>query len=253
MPSITKFILDWNRFVKRGLTFLLQPPFIMRPAKEESPMNESLKKIHDYLLSLGVTQERIEQGDCSTVYLAEEIMEYAHRNQKRENGERYSNHPWRVLEYYGDLVGIDPDDCFCIDKDTMVEHGIPFEGVQEICLLHDVIEDTEFTIEDVKSIYEECHFKDYFEIYIEDGLRRIAHDKNQDYPTYIGICLGNPVSALAKMLDLQDNLRLIDLVNFDKKKQKRALDYVCYIAVINNQCHFLEGVAAYKKEMGKSR
>lgn len=49
-------------------------------------MDENLKKIHDYLLSAGVEQEKIERSDCSTVDLASEIMEYAHRNQKK--GER---------------------------------------------------------------------------------------------------------------------------------------------------------------------
>ena len=47
-------------------------------------MNENLKKIQDYLIKTGVSKERVEGGATSSVYLAMEIMEYAHRNQKKK-------------------------------------------------------------------------------------------------------------------------------------------------------------------------
>ena len=52
-------------------------------------MNEKLQKIQEYLIKTGVSKEKVEAGATSSVYLAMEIMEYAHRNQKRENGEDY--------------------------------------------------------------------------------------------------------------------------------------------------------------------
>lgn len=216
-------------------------------------MNKDLEKIHAYLLSVGVSKERIDQSDRSTVYLAMEIMEYAHRNQRRENGEEYANHPGRVLENYRNLVGILPDDCFCIDKDLMEKYGIPYAGVQEVCLLHDVIEDTEFTMGDVEGIYKECGFGSFFELWIKDALKCITHDKSQSQGEYITICLRNRISAMAKMMDLQDNLRVIDLVSFEMKKQERAVSYLSSIAIINYQYHFLENVKAYKEEFGRQR
>ena len=63
-------------------------------------MNENLKKIHKYLMERGVEEKQLLESDTSSVYLAMEIMEYAHRNQKRENGEDYANHPARCLETY---------------------------------------------------------------------------------------------------------------------------------------------------------
>ncbi len=232
--------------------------FLMSPLhnfarKEGYQMNENLMKIHDYLLSKGVAKERIENSDCSTVELASEIMEYAHRNQKRENGEDYANHPTRVLWYYRDLVGIVPGDCFCIDKDAMLEHGIPFQGVQEVCLLHDVIEDSELTLEDVKAIYVDCGFKDYFELYMEDALKRITHDKKEDYWPYIEKCVLNPVSAIVKMMDLQDNLRVVDLTSFDESKLKRSFNYLSYFAFINKIHQFLEGAKAYRDEFASTK
>ena len=214
-------------------------------------MNENLKKISEYLLSQGVGLEEIEDSSLSSVGLAFMLASYAHKDQRRENGESYLNHPLRVLENYRNLVGIIPEDPFCIDKETLGKYGLPYLGVQEVALLHDVIEDTEFSLKDVKDIYVDRGFKDYFELYMEDGLRRITHDKSQGYPEYISICLGNPVSSLVKMMDLQDNLRIIDLVSLDAKKEDRAASYLHWIKVINDRWGFLEGVSAYRKEMRK--
>ena len=198
-------------------------------------------------MSKGVSEKELLQSDTSSVYLATEIMEYAHRNQKRENGEDYANHPARVLNYYRDLVGIKENDFFCIDDDLMCKHRIPHSGVQEVCLLHDVVEDTDFTIDDIRDIYVECGFERFFNIYIKEALKAITHVKTMDYGEYIKICLKNPVSALVKMLDLQDNLFVLDLVNFTEEKYKRSQKYLSYIRVINNYYHFLENAYNYKK------
>ena len=50
-------------------------------------MNKNLEKIRDYLIERGVDEKSVNGGMTSSVYLAMEIMEYAHRNQKRENPE----------------------------------------------------------------------------------------------------------------------------------------------------------------------
>ena len=210
-------------------------------------MNKNLEKIHEYLLNKGMDEEELHSSDNSSVYLAMEIMEYAHRNQKRENGEDYANHPARVLNYYRDLVGIKPNDFFCMDEDLMHRYQIPYSGVQEVCLLHDVVEDTDFTIDDLRDVYVECGFEKYFDIYIKDALKAITHVKTMDYEEYIKICLKNPISALVKMLDLQDNLFVLDLVDFNEEKYKRSQRYLSHIRVINNTYHFLENSYKYKE------
>jgi len=211
-------------------------------------MNETLKRIHDYLIATGAKEKDLLFMDTQSVYLSMEISEYAHRNQRRENGEEYAEHPARCLKRYRKMVGIKENDPFCIDKDLMEEHGIPFDGVQELCLLHDVVEDTELSFEDVQGIFYDCGFKTYFDLYLKDPLRRITHDKSVGYEEYIGIVLQNPISAIVKMMDLQDNLQVLDLVELNESTYDRAIGYLQYIYMINHVYHFVENIQAYLKE-----
>ena len=209
-------------------------------------MNENLKKIHEYLMSRGVSEEKLLRSDTSSVYLALEIMEYAHRNQKRDNGEDYANHPTRCLGTYRQLIDIGPDGDGYFDEDLLIDCDVPFWGVQEVCVLHDVIEDTEFTMDDVCDIYIECGFENYFDMYIKDALERITHDKSMDYGSYIKMCLKNPIAALVKMIDLEDNLRILDLTSYDEEKYHRAQGYLFWTFVINETYHFVENTEKYR-------
>ena len=211
-------------------------------------MNKNLEKIREYLIKMGVDEKTINNGMTSSVYLAMEIMEYAHRNQKRENGEDYANHPARCLATYRELIGIGPDGDRVMDKDIMIKNRVPFDGVQEVCLLHDVVEDTELTLNDVRDIYVECGFENYFDMYIKDALERITHDKAVDYGEYIKICLKNPISALVKMIDMEDNLRILDLVKYDEERYHRAQGYLFWTFIINDAYHFVENIENYKKQ-----
>ena len=216
--------------------------------REEGKMNKNLEKIREYLIKMGVDEKSIHNGMTSPVYLAMEIMEYAHRNQKRENGEDYANHPARCLTTYRELIDIGPDGDRVMDKDLLYNNSVPFDGVQEVCLLHDVVEDTELTLNDVRDIYVECGFEKYFDMYIKDALERITHNKAVDYGEYIKICLKNPISALVKMIDMEDNLRLLDLIKYDEERYLRAQGYLFWTFIINNAYHFIENIENYKKQ-----
>ena len=216
-------------------------------------MNKILEKIHEYLVSRGGNKEQLKELDTSSVYLAMEICEYAHRNQTRENGEEYANHPARILQKYRDLIGIIPNDYFCIDQDLLIKCGVPYDGVQEVCLLHDVIEDTELTLEDVQSIYNDCGFENYFRMYIKNALECITHDKSMSYDPYIEICLKNPISAIVKMLDLQDNLQVLDLIELNEENYKRSQGYLRYLYKINTHYNFIENIQKYHKLFNASR
>ncbi len=216
--------------------------------REEDKMNKDLEKIRDYLIERGVDEKSVNSGMTSSVNLAMEIMEYAHRNQKRENGEDYANHPARCLKTYRELIGIGPDGDRVMDKDLLYHNSVPFDGVQEVCLLHDVVEDTELTLNDVRDIYVECGFEKYFDMYIKDALQRITHDKTVDYGKYIKICLKNPISALVKMIDMEDNLRILDLIKYDEERYHRAQRYLFWTFIINDAYHFVENIENYKKQ-----
>ena len=115
-------------------------------------MDELIKKINKYIVDIkGPDEDMIEPG-LSTYSISEKIMKYAHRNQTRENGEPYVNHPSRIEGMYRDWVGMSGC-CPFFEPTTMYFLGIPYEGVQEVCLLHDVVEDTELTIEDLHDIF----------------------------------------------------------------------------------------------------
>ena len=212
-------------------------------------MNKKLKEIHDCLIEDGMDEKVLLWSDTSSVYLAMEIMEYAHRKQKRENGEDYANHPARCLTSYREFIGIGPDGDCDMDKDLLYRYRVPFDGVQEVCLLHDVIEDTDFTIDNVRQIYVDCGFGEYFDMYIKDALERITHIKEVDYGEYIKVCLKNPISAIVKMMDLQDNLNILNLVDFTEEKYHRAQGYLFWLFIINDTYHFIENVQNYKKAL----
>ena len=110
-----------------------------------------------------------------------------------------------------------------------------------------LVEDTEFTIDDVREIYVDCGFERYFDIYIKDALERITHDKSVDYGEYIKVVLKNPISALVKMIDMQDNLRILDLIKYDEERYHRAQGYLFWTFIINDGYHFVENIEKYRK------
>ena len=213
---------------------------------------KALEKVHKYLKeTLNSTDEEIKGFDSGSVYIAQEIAIYAHRNQDRENGERYITHPFNCLELYRHLVGITPDDYFCINTDLMAEYGVPFDGVQEVCVLHDVLEDTDVTMEEIAEIYSELGLETYFEMYIIKPLELITHDKTVPYRDYISTVLENRISAIAKMMDMVDNLNVLGRCGLDDTKIQKSKDYLDYVKIINDKFHFIERALEYKSAFNK--
>lgn len=183
-----------------------------------------------------------------SLYLSNVIMEFAHQHQTRENGQAYVTHPKRCFYRYRGLIGIELDEYACIDKALMAKYGIPYTGVEEVCLLHDVLEDSEVTMEDIEALFEAYDLGHYFRLYIKDALAKITHIKSMDYLAYILICMENPVSAMVKMLDLHDNTNVLSLLKFDEDYYKRTSGYLAYLYLINSKYHFIENIAKYKSE-----
>ena len=141
---------------------------------------EILDKIHEYLTEKGYTGEEIASFDASSVGIATEIALYAHRGQKRDRDEDYFAHPYAVMQNYRNFVGI-TSSYDCISVDLIYEHELVYDGIQELCLLHDVVEDTDVTMQDIKEIFDHFGLKSYFVAHIEHPLTLLTHKENEPY------------------------------------------------------------------------
>ena len=121
------------------------------------------------------------------------------------------------MQRYRDFVGIIQNDYFCLNVDLLVgECNIPYDGVQEVCMLHDVIEDTEITIDEIGEIYSDFGLERYFRLYIKEALLLVTHDKNEDYLVYIKKLLFNPTFLAFSLVSL-DNHKNFTLLLYLKR------------------------------------
>jgi (p)ppGpp synthase/HD superfamily hydrolase len=121
----------------------------------------------------------------------------AHEGQMDRAGLPYILHPIHVAEQMK-------------DEDTCV-----------VALLHDVIEDTDITLEDLRAY-------GFTEAQIE-GVRIMTHEEGVEYFDYIRTVKTNPLALAVKLEDLKhnsDETRIIDMTDKDIKrleKYKKAL------------------------------
>ena len=123
----------------------------------------------------------------------------AHLNQFDKGGVPYIYHPIHLAE----------------QMDTEIECIVS--------LLHDVVEDTDITFEELE--------KEFSREVIET-LKLLTHDKNIDYMDYIKKIHKNPIAKKIKIADLihnSDEKRLDKITEKDitrKEKYKKALDFL---------------------------
>lgn len=184
----------------------------------------------------------------NTITIAFAVAVISHNGQYRDNGEPYFNHPKRVNIRYMELMAIDDD--YYISKTTAILNGLPYEGVRELCFLHDVVEDTSTTHEEIRWLYKEYGYGDFFDEYIDIPLKLITHDKSDSYESYISKVMTNPTASLVKLIDLSDNLNPFGLMHLDDKSLKRSKRYLDYFKLINDKYLFLAKIVN-AKEMEK--
>ncbi|MGX8680578.1 MAG: HD domain-containing protein [bacterium] len=123
---------------------------------------------------------------------AMKLMCKAHRNQLDKTGLPYILHPWHVAEMMKD------------EKTTI------------IALLHDVVEDTGYSLEDIQSLG--------FDEDIIEALSLMTHDPRESYEAYIQRLGSNPLARVVKMADLSHNMqieRLDAITPYVQKRQKK--------------------------------
>lgn len=133
------------------------------------------------------------------------IMKFSHRGQVDKLGKPYWFHPARVAGKFND-----------------------FSNEQLTALLHDVVEDSDISLEDLRELKVP-------EVVIE-AVSCITHGKHEEYISYLKRVKSNPVALAVKLKDIEDNLdpnRLLKLPEETrdrlKKKYEKALEY------LNNQ------------------
>ncbi len=85
-----------------------------------------------------------------------------------------------------------------------------------LALLHDVVEDTEYTFEDIKAL----GIPDE----VIEGLKLLTHDKDEDYFSYVTKIKQNPLATKVKLADLKHNSdlsRMEKVTDYDLERVKK--------------------------------
>ena len=117
----------------------------------------------------------------------------AHKNQTDKNGIPYIYHPIHLAEQMADEKTI------CV------------------ALLHDVVEDTDITFEQL--------VREGFPDDIIEALKLLTHDDSIQYMDYVKEIKSNPIAAAVKLADLKHNSDLTRLDIIDEKAINRAEKY----------------------------
>lgn len=120
--------------------------------------------------------------------------------------------------------------CFATHKDQVDKSGMPYvfhpfhlaeqmttEETTVVALLHDVAEDTFFTLEDIAAME--------FPKYVIDALALLTHDDAVPYMEYVAAIRNNPVAKAVKLADLQHNSDLTRLDHVDAYALQRVEKY----------------------------
>ena len=130
-----------------------------------------------------------------------EIAQEAHKGVKDKGGHDYIHHPIRVM------------------------HAMSNDQEKIVAILHDVVEDSDWTFERLK--------EEGFEDSVIESLRCITkYSEEEDYQEFIKRAATNKIATKVKMADIEDNLDLSRLGTLTEKdlirieKYKKALKYL---------------------------
>lgn len=127
------------------------------------------------------------------VELALEIATSAHKGQVDKAGKDYINHPMTVASY------VNTDE----EKAT--------------ALLHDVIEDTEYTADKLITLGIPTN--------VVEAVKVLTKNKGTDYMDYLSLVKANPIARAVKLADLKHNMQIERIPNPTDKDYKRIEKY----------------------------
>jgi len=128
------------------------------------------------------------------------IMFKAHKGQKDKAGKAYIFHPLKV------------------------SFGVKTKDAKIVALLHDVIEDSNYTIEDLNFLTEKQKY----------SLDLLTHKKDESYFDYIEKIKHNDIAKEVKLSDLKHNSNLKRLKNITEKDLERVEKYKKAIEILSD-------------------
>ena len=127
--------------------------------------------------------------------------------------------------------------CFEAHKEQVDKSGMPYvfhpfhlaekmtdEATTVVALLHDVVEDTELTFEDLE--------KQGFGEEIISALKLLTHNDDTPYMDYVAKIKTNKIATAVKLADLRHNSDLSRLDTVDEKALKRKEKYEKAIKIL---------------------
>lgn len=124
----------------------------------------------------------------------------AHKNQLDKSGMPYVFHPFHLAEQMKD------------------------EYSTVAALLHDVVEDTDYTFDDLKKMG--------FPSEVLDALKLLTHEDTVPYMDYVAMIKPNPIAKAVKLADLRHNSDITRLDTVDEwamKRQQKYLDAIKFL------------------------
>lgn len=124
----------------------------------------------------------------------------AHKDQVDKSGMPYVFHPFHLAEQMN-------------TEETVIA-----------ALLHDVVEDTDYTLEEIAGMG--------FPQSVIEALALLTHDSRVPYMEYVAKTKENPIAAAVKLADLRHNSDVSRLDAVDEKAVKRMEKYKKAIALL---------------------
>lgn len=132
------------------------------------------------------------------------LAKKAHQGQTDKAGEAYIYHPLMVALQ-------------CETTDEKI-----------VALLHDVVEDTDVTIEEIYTTFGKT---------IGDAINVLTHKKEDDYFTYIQAIKTNPLATTVKIADLTNNSDLERIKEVTQRDLERIQKYKKALAILSQEAH----------------
>lgn len=156
-------------------------------------LDENKRIAQGYKDLLKISYQTLTDEDKKLIRRAFDIAVEAHAPQRRKSGEAYIFHPIAVAKIVAKQIGLDA-------------------SAIAAALLHDVVEDTEYTLDDIERLFGETIAK------IVDGLTKIAHlKKDAD--------ISQQAENFRKMLlTLNDDIRVIIIKIADRLHNMQTMD-----------------------------